>query len=83
MEFRIVTTDNPKFFNNLPGTHYEIPVSRIHKPSELTLDEKVELIKQLCPEINKIALKWWENTPKMKQAALENKFLDYLRGEMK
>ena len=71
MEFRIQTLDdNGDYTYNA-------------KPSELTPSERVELIKQLCLEIDMIAIEWkriWEN--ERSRAAELKSFTDYLKEEM-
>jgi hypothetical protein len=47
-----------------------------YDPSELSVSERLELIKQLCPEIGGIALKWGSNI------TATYLFLDYLAEQM-
>ncbi len=73
MEFRIVVTEPNDMVGDGPPL---TPTSRYVNPSELTPTEKVELIKQLCPEIDEIADNWET------QVLDDEKFTDYLVEHM-
>jgi hypothetical protein len=74
MEFRIITANKKIQGIYLNGK----------SPSELTAEEKVELIKQLCPEINRIAVSWIVSDMKNYTAnfGVDRPFTDYLMEEL-